>query len=145
MKKLFAVAALILAGVVAWRVIHNLSSDAISMALGMFLGVVAGIPTALLLLSSSRHPRRHAQQPMTPHASAYLQQPPVIIVTGTQGALPPQPQAAAFPIGQQAAHWQAENWQDTDWPSPHARPTHHSYPSGRTFRIVGESEHRDEA
>lgn len=155
MKKLFAVAAVILAGVLAWRVLHTLSSDAISMALGMFLGVVAGIPTALVLLSSSRrsehpsgrtrHPRRQDLQPMATHAPASMQQPPVIIVMGPQGTLPSQSQAASFPVRQQETHWQTENWQNSDWPSSQAHPTHQSYPSGRTFRIVGEPEHRGEA
>lgn len=37
-----------------WRVGGSLSSDALGMAVGMLFGVMAGIPTALLMLASQR-------------------------------------------------------------------------------------------
>jgi hypothetical protein len=54
MKTLFFAAILILVGIVGWRIDGTLSTDSIAMAVGMLFGIMAGIPTALILLASER-------------------------------------------------------------------------------------------
>lgn len=47
---------LIFVGGVGWRIGGSLSSDAFGMAIGILFGIMAGIPTALLVLASEhRH------------------------------------------------------------------------------------------
>ena len=41
-------------GIAGWRIGGELSPDAMGMAIGMLFGVMAGIPTALLVLASER-------------------------------------------------------------------------------------------
>jgi hypothetical protein len=55
MKKMIGLIILIFVGTAGWRIGNNLSSEAISMAVGIFFGVLAGIPTALLVLAADRH------------------------------------------------------------------------------------------
>ena len=55
MKKVLLLIVLVFVGTAGWRIGNSLSSDAISMAVGIFFGVLAGIPTALLVLASDRH------------------------------------------------------------------------------------------
>lgn len=97
MKKLLIVGALLFVGVAGWRIGGTLNSDAIGMAVGMLFGVMAGIPTALVVIAAGRdrpaesgleRPRsRHTQQQVSGYG--YQPQPPVIVVTsGTQQQLP---------------------------------------------------------
>lgn len=95
MKKLVGAAVLIFVGAAGWQIGSQLSSDAIGMALGVFLGVMAGLPAALLMLVASRgDSSRQSTEPSRPHLQqgrhGYPQhfgapQPPVIVVTGSQG------------------------------------------------------------
>ena len=57
MKQLAVVTALMIAGVLAWLFASRLSADALGMAVGLLFGVLAGVPTALLVLASSRRRR----------------------------------------------------------------------------------------
>jgi hypothetical protein len=104
MRRYFGVAGLVLIGVVGWRIGDSLSSDAISMAMGVLFGVLAGVPTALLILAAER--RRDEQRESRPAAALgaayphYNQQPPVIVVTGgapqaSTPMLPAQPYGSA--------------------------------------------------
>lgn len=52
MGKFIIGASLIVVGVVAWRMGETLNRDAIAMALGVFFGMVAGIPIALLVAAN---------------------------------------------------------------------------------------------
>ena len=58
MKQLAVVAGCALVGFLAWFMASRLSSDALGMAVGLLFGVLAGIPTALLVLASGRHQSR---------------------------------------------------------------------------------------
>lgn len=59
MKQLAMVVGLSVFGVLAWLLGSRLSSDALGMAVGLLFGVLAGVPTLLLVLASQRHqPRR---------------------------------------------------------------------------------------
>ncbi|HXF61524.1 MAG TPA: hypothetical protein VNK95_07900, partial [Caldilineaceae bacterium] len=84
-------------GTAGWRIGATLSSDALSMAVGVLFGVMAGVPAALLVLAGSRQrepvERRNPYSgemrgPLLPATHPYLPpQPPVIVVA-------PQPSAA---------------------------------------------------
>lgn len=65
MKVITGIAAIAFVGAVGWRIGGTLSTDALGMAVGMLFGVMAGIPTALILLASERRTERHteAQRP----------------------------------------------------------------------------------
>ena len=144
MKRTFVCMLMIFVGIAAWRIGSALSSDAISMAVGVLFGVLAGIPTALLVLASDR--RR--QEPREGHFTQstygqhggqlgynnYPQQPPVIVVTsGTPAQLGQQPHlgqanpyamTSAMHTGMNGGMTAQPNWQ---------RPA-------RSFRMVGEHE-----
>lgn len=123
MKRWIGMAVLVFVAAAGWRIGSALSPDALSMAVGILFGVLAGIPTALLVMAGTR--RREAEErprlperayPVRPDGAwgqpYFPPQPPVIVVA---------PQALG-PGGPAAA----EPW------SPPRRD--------RQFRVVGESE-----
>ncbi len=137
MKKLLILAGLVFIGVAGWSVGASLSSDALSMAVGILLGVLAGLPTALLVLASARRreedgrgrastcgqSRLDGQLPPGYPQQGYGQpQPPMIIFAGQ-----PQPQLPSaagysvrgYPSGQET--WMGER-------------------ESRRFRVVGEED-----
>ena len=67
MKQLIALIVLGFVGFMGFRIGGELSPDAFGMAVGLLFGVMAGIPTALILLASQRreqpHSDRHERQP----------------------------------------------------------------------------------
>ena len=146
MKQLAAVTALMIAGVLAWLFASRLSADALGMAVGLLFGVLAGVPTALLVLASSRR-RRHEDDedddetaPQGYGQSGYGQrafgqpfpyQPPVIVLAAPQAAPAPAPQwphpqtvdSVGYPVRQAL-------------PGPGAPAAS----GGRVFKVVGEKE-----
>jgi len=126
MRRLIGIGALVFVGVLAWRVGGMLSPDAIGLATGLVFGLLAGLlPAALFILTASRRQRmEHPDDDHYPKNSQrlqyYPQQPPVIVVTGAQGAHAQPPALPAHANPYQAA---------TPWTTP--RPE-------RAFRIVGE-------
>ena len=102
MKRVVLIALLVFVAVAGWRVGGGLSSDAVSMAVGVFFGVLAGIPTALLVMAGSR--RREgvgdagSASPAGRQNLPYVPSPPVIVVTpqapGAAPQWPPNPGAA---------------------------------------------------
>jgi len=128
MKKILVLSVLIFVAVIAWRIGEKLSSDAISMGIGVLFGVLAGVPTALLLLVSNRG--RRGDDEMTPvsrsahpHYPQLAAQPPVIVVTGH--GLPAQSAAQQPGFGAHPAQG-PHGW---DQPRPE-----------RKFKVVGEQE-----
>jgi hypothetical protein len=111
MKRWFGLALLVFVATAGWRIGDALSPDALSMAIGVLFGVMAGVPAALLVMAGSR--RRHDDerkaalaereqrsgavqlygQPQGQMAGqmhswgmpGYAQQPPIIVVAGPQG------------------------------------------------------------
>lgn len=130
MRQFMGLAALIMVGVAAWRVTDGMSSDAISMAVGVLFGVIAGIPAALLVMASGRRQardeesddprRRQAQQHPAYYGPGYVQ-PPVIVLAqpGAQAA-----QGYGSPYDQRAR---------PALPAPTAVDV-------RQFKVVGEKE-----
>lgn len=125
MKQAVLLVIIVVGCVAVWRLGSRLSADAVGLAIGVLLGVLASIPTSLLILASSR--RREALHEdegwSTAQEQTPLYQPPVIILAG-QGAPPPAQQLPA-PL------------------HPSASPIHGwSQTTGvRQFKIVGEDEH----
>ena len=117
MKRWIGLALLVFVAAAGWRIGSVLSPDALSMATGVLFGVMAGVPTALLVMASNRRRDReereaenrtrqqqvqHAQPMQQGWAAPYAQQPPIVIVAGPQGfgnqALqPPQPNVGWLP------------------------------------------------
>lgn len=87
MTKVFGGIILIIVALSAWRVASIISPDAISMAVGMLFGVVAGIPTALLMLAGNRrdsYRRDYSDEEREAFGMPPRQQPPVVIVMRDQ-------------------------------------------------------------
>lgn len=115
MKGIIGGVILIFVGVSGWFVGSRLSADAIGMAVGIFFGIMAGVPVAIMVLASRRqadqyynqHPHNQhpynqnrgahgrGKNPQMPYGNQlpYAPQPPVIVVTGN-GA----PQQTAYPM-----------------------------------------------
>lgn len=132
MKTFLGLALLVFVIVAGWRIGSTLNSDALGMAVGMFFGMLAGIPTALLLLLSGRrrekqHNNSQATQHGQPleHSQMPYPQPPVIIVAGGQ------PTTAQPTMGAQQPF--TANHLPPEQPPPHSDQQ-------RKFRVVGESE-----
>ena len=128
MKKILLLATLIFVAVIAWRIGEKLSSDAISMGIGVLFGVMAGVPTALILIISSRGRRDYDDEPTRghgahPHYPQLAAKPPVIVVTGGHG-LPAQSAAQPGYGG-----YPTQGQQGWDQPRPE-----------RKFKVVGEQE-----
>jgi len=146
MKQLAVVTALMIAGVLAWLFASRLSADALGMAVGLLFGVLAGVPTALLVLASSRRrqheddedddevaPQGYGQSGYGQRAfgQPYPYQPPVIVLAAPQAAPAPAPQwphpqtvdSVGYPVRQAL-------------PGPGAPAAS----GGRVFKVVGEKE-----
>ena len=136
MRQTIGLAALVFVGVAAWRIGGQLSSDALGMAVGLLFGIMAGVPTALLVMAANRrreqeqeeaveHRRKsnQAQQPPQGYYGGYgsgYPQPPVIVLAGAQ------PQGYGDPYG-------AQRQQQRALPAPHTVDV-------RQFKVVGEKE-----
>ncbi len=90
MKRLVLILGLVLVAVVGWRIADRLSADALGMAVGVMFGVLAGIPTALILLANSRRRNEYEDGGRSAPSTRLAQQnygygtpnqPPVIILT----------------------------------------------------------------
>ncbi len=142
MLRLIGLLLLVFVAMAGWRIGGSLSSDAISMAVGVLFGILAGIPTALLVLASGRRrdsrgderaENGYREQGRQLGYPAYAPQPPVIVLTAAPGAMQPggygthQPDARGYA---QTGYAQAPGW-------PHERQ-HEQRP--RHFKVVGEQE-----
>ncbi len=145
MKKLIVLSLLVFVGVSAWSVGSRLSSDALSMGVGILFGVLAGLPTALLVLASNRRREepmesnsrngrsRQQQQAMLPPGYGYpppQQQPPVIVLAGGPMQQPGYPQGYGQPM---AGHYPP---QMLNAPSRFEDDV----VEARSFRVIGEED-----
>jgi hypothetical protein len=165
MKQLAVVTVLIFGGILAWLFGSRLSADALGMAVGLLFGVLAGIPTALLVLASNRRRRpdddegeeeemqgpygygggygggRGRQQML---GQPYGYQPPVVVVTAPQAA-PAGGQwqnAQPYPQGPYGQGGYPQTVDSVGYPVRQALPGPGApgTPGGRVFRVVGEKE-----
>ena len=97
MKNVVLLICLVLIGLVGWRVASSLSPDAMGLATGVVFGVLAGLPTAVLVLASNRGRGRDDDDPrgwrgQTSGAYPYggYPQPPVIVLADHPAPAPPQ-------------------------------------------------------
>lgn len=99
MKGWLGLALLVFVGTAGWRIGNMLSPDALSMAVGVLFGVLAGVPTALLVMAGGRRARLQeevreerrnaaAVHPAQWGPAGYFPppQPPVIVLAGQPGA-----------------------------------------------------------
>jgi len=91
MKKLLALCLIVFVGAFGYRIAASLSPDAVALAIGVLLGILAGIPVSLLVLAASRRHQEATGQEFSrsrmnsnayPHHQPH--QPPVIVLTGGQ-------------------------------------------------------------
>ena len=90
MKRWIGMAVLVFVATAGWRIGEALSPAALSMAVGILFGVLAGVPTALLVMAGSRReaeerPRQSERgYPVRPDGAwgqpYFPPQPPVIVV-----------------------------------------------------------------
>lgn len=120
MRRILLLPLLLVGSVAVWRLGERLSADALGMAIGIVLGVLASIPASLMIVANGRrceerdeHVERARPEPLQP-----LYQPPVIVLAGHSfaqgGSVPPDPS-------------------DRIAPWPQTRPQ-------RRFKLVGEEE-----
>ena len=129
MKRLVVLVGLALLALLIWRIGSRLSPDAVGLAIGVVFGVLAGLPTAVLVLASNR--RRRGDETMArtrPHGpdgaypyGGYPQQPPVIVLANPA-------------VPQQADPYAADRGQDR---TVRALPAPED--EGRRYRMIGES------
>ncbi len=146
MKRVLILIILVFVGSAGWRLGNTLSSDAISMAVGIFFGVLAGIPAALLVLASDRRrpDRGHPNRGMAEHAMSHQQasypsyggpsQPPVIILNGAGQPMAGQRQQGGYAnqIVDGTYNARQDGIETAGWPQQQ-RPR-------RQFKVVGEQE-----
>jgi hypothetical protein len=166
MKQLAVVTILVVGSILAWIFGSRLSADAVGMAVGLLFGVLAGIPTALLVLASGRRRRSDVEEedeeegayerggygaggygrqralPQQP----YGYQPPVIVLAAPQAAPPQwsQGQPQGYPQGYAQGHAQPypQTVDSVGYPVRQALPGPGApgTPGGRVFKVVGERE-----
>lgn len=85
MKRVMGLGTLVVVGAIGWKVAGSLGSDALGMAVGVLFGILAGIPTALLMLASNN--RRQPETLPPP--------PPQVTIVNHYHAAPETPQLAA--------------------------------------------------
>jgi hypothetical protein len=124
MKRIVLLAIVVIGCVAAWRLGSRLSADAVGMAVGILLGVLASIPTSLLILANSR--RREGRddeqwERVAPERTPPIYQPPVIVLTGHAPPMQPPMITPSSSAGQPIEAWPQRA-------------------SARQFKIVGEVE-----
>ena len=144
MKQLSIAAGLCILGWLTWRLSMSLSSDALGMAVGVVFGVLAGIPSALLVLAtSSRRRERDDGDDYRREAARYLErppyyQPPVIVLAAP---LERQPQTVNNYTDNRSVtiHTPAQGGQTM--PLIADRQTEvQAQQGGRVFRVVGSND-----
>jgi len=74
-NKLYGLGVIVLAGWVSIRLMNALSADAAAMAIGVLMGILAGVPTTLLGMASNR---RHQD-------ASHLHQARYTVIAGSSG------------------------------------------------------------
>ena len=140
--RFWGVLLLVMAGIFAFVVGSRLSADAIGMALGVLFGVLAGIPTALLVLAAGQ--RRHAEQEEEEtdddDTGAYGRR-----RMSPYGAFPPQAPVIVFappaaPPGQPGSYGYSTHPNGYGVHPALPAPAQRTIDGGRTFKVVGEQE-----
>lgn len=84
MRKFIAIFGFIAACFMIWQITKSISSDAIAMVIGVLLGVLASIPTALLLMANNKKNEANTTNGGNGQMNPYQNNsPPIIILTGS--------------------------------------------------------------
>lgn len=135
LRQLSSAAVLGFTGVMTWHVLDTLSADALAMAVGVVLGISAGLPVAVLIVAGQRQQPRDARRAQHEYGFAhemgqrgyaafpggYGAQPPVVVVAPPGFAQGHPHSGAAFAPGMHSS----------DLYSP---------PSRRRFVVVGQAD-----
>jgi hypothetical protein len=136
MKQFMTAAGLLFVGIMAWRLGERLSADAVSLGLGVMLGVVAGLPAALLLLASGRRRGEAAAEAESGPVKSYLERSPVQGYSHVaQGMLPQMPVIVLAGSGMPG-----QNGYGHGQPQYPALPAPVETIETRQFKVVGEKE-----
>ncbi|MBX2998426.1 MAG: hypothetical protein KF893_07925 [Caldilineaceae bacterium] len=91
MKRFLILAIFVFLGAAGWSLGEKLSADALSMAIGIFFGVLASVPAALLVLAASRRADRQPQPDRRQGLPQAGYQTPVIVVAPPMAGYGPMP------------------------------------------------------
>lgn len=127
MKQLAIFVLIVFFGAAGWSLGSRLSADALSMAIGIFFGVLASVPAALLVLAASRRGERQPAPDRRPAMPQTGYQTPVIVVAPPMAGYGPMPANGA---GQMPVHGYLPASQQIVEPAPR----------DRQFRMVGEDD-----
>ena len=112
MKKIVVLLLVAFVGAAGWNIGNQLSSDALGMSVGILLGVLAGLPVALLVIAAGRRSERYEPEPDPRYYPQQQPQAPVIMLLGQgqagqwqPGQYPGQQQQYLPGPGQQAGQW----------------------------------------
>lgn len=83
MRKFIAILGFLAACFMIWQITKSISSDALSMGIGIILGVLASIPTALLLMASNKKNEANMNDGRNGQMNYPNHSPPIIILTGS--------------------------------------------------------------
>ena len=100
MKKIGLLLLVAFVGAAGWSIGSQLSSDALGMSVGILLGVLAGLPVALLVIAAGRRSSHYEAEPDPRYYPQQQPQAPVIMLMGGQGQ-PQQWQPGQYPGQQQ--------------------------------------------
>lgn len=139
MRKVAVVSIIVVVGILVWAIGSRLSADAVGMAVGMTFGVLAGVPTALLVMAGGRrHSDTEEQEEEMEHWA------PQRLAQGGYGYPPPyQPPVIVLAAPQAQAPWSSGSTVDSvGYPVRQALPGPGApnAPGGRAFKVVGEKE-----
>ena len=113
MKRMVLLIVVIFVTLVGWRISESISSDALGLAIGVVFGVLAGLPTALLVLASNRRRESDKVDPRGQQAvgqMGYGPQAPVIVLASP--GMHPQ-QTLADPASAQAPSPAQQPWPES--------------------------------
>lgn len=130
MKYILSAFVLIFVGAAGWRIGGQLNSESLGMAVGILFGVMAGIPTALILLASQRSDDDRPQPPRRPQ----------IAVEPVQPVKPPTQIVNNF---HKHLHFHGATGEVQQHASRLIGGPNPEVPAPRNFRIVGEHEEID--
>ena len=137
MRKVAVVSIIVVFGILVWSIGNRLSADAVGMAVGMTFGVLAGVPTALLVMAGGRRNADYGEQDEEEREPQRLAQ-------GAYGYPPPyQPPVIVLTAPQAQPQWSPASTVDSvGYPVRQALPGPGApgAPGGRSFKVVGEKE-----
>lgn len=112
MKKALLTVICVFVGVMTWKIGEKLSADTIALFLGVILGVLATIPTGLLMIAASRRKENNVDR-------AYpVQQPPIMLFGGGQQPYQQEKQQAPMlpmTINHQSNFTKGTDIENADW------------------------------